>query len=185
MQVAIQISKLNDFIFCPNSLYLHSIYESFSDDTYKQKPQVVGKIRHENIDNAYYSSSSRYLQGIPVYCEKYNLVGKIDIYDSKEKILVDRKYRVKQIFDGYKYQLYAQYFSMIEKGYEVKNLFIHSLSDNRRYEIGLPNKEEIKRFEDLIKKIWKFYENQEEFDVNASKCANCIYNTLCHYAKSA
>lgn len=183
MHVGIQISKLNDFIFCPNSIYLHSIYESFSDAVYKQKPQIVGSIKHENIDKGYYSSSKRFLQGIPVYSEKYNLVGKIDIYDTELKILVDRKYKVKQIFDGYKYQLYAQYFGMIERGYEVKNLFVHSLSDNKRYEIGLPSKKDLKKFEKIMQKIWEFYADGEIEDVNSSKCKNCIYNTLCHYAK--
>lgn len=35
-------------------------------------------------------------------------------------------------------QLYAQYFSMIEMGYEVKKLKFYSMEDNKMYPIKLP-----------------------------------------------
>ena len=54
-----------------------------------------------------------------MYCEKYRLLGKIDIYDGKKKILRERKRQIKQVYDGYIFQLYGQYFSLIEMGYEV------------------------------------------------------------------
>ena len=52
---------------------------------YHEKPQINGKHAHRTIDFQTYSSSKRYLQGLPVYSEKYNLVGKIDIYDTETK----------------------------------------------------------------------------------------------------
>lgn len=180
MENNIQISKLNDFIFCPRSLFLHSIYDNFYQSLYHQSPQVKGKIAHNSIDKNIYSSASRYLQAIDVYSEKYGLIGKIDIYDLKEKSLIERKNKIKKIYDGYKYQVYAQYFCLKEMGYNVKNIFIHSLSDNKRYPILLPDKNEKRKFIKLLDKIKNF--NIMSFDImkkNKSKCNKCIYKELC------
>lgn len=125
------------------------------------------------------------MQGSPVYSEKYSIVGKIDIYDTADKALIERKYKVKKVYDGFRYQLYAQYFCLLEKGYEVKEMYIHSLSDNKRYQIDLPDETEIKRFENLLDQINHFYFKNESLDIPKEKCMNCIYNTLCPYAKSS
>ena len=42
--------------------------------------------QHEKVDSAAYSTRKSMLQGIPVYCEKYNLIGKIDTFDSVKGI---------------------------------------------------------------------------------------------------
>ncbi|MFH1462328.1 MAG: type V CRISPR-associated protein Cas4 [bacterium] len=178
MESYIQISKLNDFIFCPYSVYLHSVYEKFNQKTYHSTFQTVGKICHENIEQKRYTTASWILQGLEVFSEKYGLIGKIDIFDTKKGHLVERKYKVKKIFDGYKYQLYAQMFCLEEMGYRIKSLFIQSLSDNKRYKIPLPNKEEIEKFELLIEEI-KNYQSSERFRKNFKKCLNCIYKSLC------
>lgn len=60
-------------------------------------------------DSATYSTQKGMLQGISVYCEKYNLVGKIDVFDKKTGILTERKKKIKTVYDGYIYQIYAQY----------------------------------------------------------------------------
>lgn len=181
MDDLIQISKLNDFIFCPKSLYFHSVYGSFNSKTFHSKAQTNGKIKHENIDKGIYSSSTNFLQGIEVYSEKYGLTGKIDIYDHKKSELIERKARVKQIFDGYKYQLYAQYFCMLEMGHNIKKLFVHSLEDNKRYPIPLPDHSETEKFEKLIFEV-RNYDIQKHLNWFApeSKCAQCIYKNLCH-----
>lgn len=180
MESYIQISKLNDFIFCPKSIYFHGIYESFSEKTYHDTPQTVGKIKHEIIENGEYSSLKRYLQATQVYSEKYGLCGKIDLFDTEKGILIERKYRVKQIFDGYKYQLYAQMFGLQEMGYTVKSMFIHSLSDNKRYLIELPDAQEMAKFEQLIYDMHHFDVAQPGFTQNEKKCEMCIYKALCH-----
>jgi len=180
MEQYIQISKINDFIFCPKSVFLHGIYEGFHDSTYKDTPQVVGKINHENIDKGKYSTAKRFLQGTPVYSRKYNVMGKIDIYDRQKKALVERKTKIKKIYDGYKYQLYAQYFAMKEMGYEVEKLFLHSLTDNKRYEIPLPDGVETEKFERTIRWIQSFDILWSERHVSPEKCDNCIYRPLCH-----
>lgn len=41
----IPLSTLNDFIFCPYSIYLHSVYMESDEDLYKATPQIKGAIR--------------------------------------------------------------------------------------------------------------------------------------------
>jgi len=175
----IQISKLNDFIFCPYSVYLHSVYERFNQKVYHSTFQTIGKICHENIEQKRYTTAKWVLQGLEVFSEKYNLIGKIDIFDTKRGQLVERKYKVKKIFDGYKYQIYAQMFCLREMGYKVKSLAIQSLSDNKRYKIPLPNDAEIKKFELLIDEI-KNYQAGQKCQKNSNKCSYCIYKPLCY-----
>lgn len=179
MEPSIQISKINDFIFCPKSIYFHGLYENFSEKTYHQSPQVKGKIKHESVDYSKYSTAKKYLQGLEVYSEKYNLAGKIDIYDKETGDLIERKNKIKTIYDGYKYQLYAQYFCMKEMGYEIKNLYFYSMSDNKKYKIGLPDDEETANFENTLKKMKNFSMLTNDFSPNPAKCAQCIYRELC------
>lgn len=179
MQSLIQISKINDFIFCPKSLYLHTIYENFSEKTYHELPQARGKIKHENIDARRYSTAKKYLQGLEVYSEEFGLVGKIDIFDTENKILIERKNKIKKIYDGYRYQLYAQYFCLREMGFQIDSIYLHSLSDNKRYKINIPSKNERAEFEEIIRKIRNFNPAKDIIVKNPSKCARCIYNNLC------
>lgn len=180
MEAYIQISKINDFIFCPRSIYFHAVYDQFHQKTYHQKPQITGKINHENIDKSKYSTAKRYWQGAEVYSEAYGLAGKIDIYDHQEKALIERKVKVKNIYDGYRYQLYAQMFCLKEMGYEVKKLFIHSLADNKRYPIPLPEGEELEKFNNVIHQIREFDASRFPVINNQEKCNHCIYKPLCH-----
>lgn len=177
MESYIQISKINDFLYCPRSLYLHMAYEDFDKSGYHEVAQTAGKLVHENIENQTYSSAKRYIQGISVYCEKYNIAGKIDIYDQKEKTLIERKNKIKYIYLGYKYQLYGEYFSIAEMGYDVKKLFLHSLSDNKRYEISLPDSEEEAAFAEIINKI-KNFTVEDIKNHSCEHCANNIYSPL-------
>ena len=179
MENAIQISKINDFVFCPRSLYFHSLYENYSEKIYHKTPQVVGKIKHQNIDYKKYTTSAHIWQGLEIYSEKYNLIGKLDIYDTKKHYIIERKYKVKKIYDGYRYQLYAQYFCLKEMGYKVEKMFIHSLSDNKRYEINLPDSSNEQLFVKIIDQIKQFNILSDKNKYNKNKCDNCIYNELC------
>lgn len=177
MEPYIQISKINDFLYCPMSLYLHSIYENFTEKTYHQSPQVVGRIRHEAIEAGTYSSSRRFVVGMEVWSETYHLMGKIDIYDREGKALIERKTRVRTIYEGYRYQLYAQYFAMIEMEYPVEKLFVHSLEDNRRYPVALPDAAETEAFARTIAQIRSF--SIEDYKHHTCpKCAESIYGVL-------
>jgi len=179
MEDYIQISKLNDFIFCPYSIYLHSVYENFNAKTYHRTAQTVGKIAHKPVDNGTYTTSAHVLQGLEVSSDAYCLAGKIDTFDDKSGALVERKYKIKKVFDGYRYQLYAQMVCLREAGYRVKSLAIQSLSDNKRYKIPMPGEEEMREFDELIDKI-SSYRPEVPKRKNAKKCAQCVYRPLCH-----
>jgi len=176
MEPYIQISKINDFLYSPQSLYLHSVFESFSTETYHEEPQIVGKLNHANIDNGTYSTAKRYLQGLSVYSEKYNIGGKIDIYDTVHKSLCERKTLVKGIYDGLIYQLYAQMLCLQEMGHKVKSLEIQSLNNNKHYLIGRPTNLEIKKFEDVLERMRNYDPFQE--DNNVFRCDLSIYRHL-------
>ena len=47
----IPISALNDFIFCPYSIYLHNVYMETDEGLYYAKPQIRGRIAHMTVDN--------------------------------------------------------------------------------------------------------------------------------------
>ncbi len=175
----IPITLLNDFVFCPRSIYFHYLYEKYSEVNYKRTPQKVGSLKHENIEQKRYSTSKSVLQGMSVFCDKYNIGGKIDVFDMESGELVERKYKIRKIYDGYRYQLYAQYFCLKEMGYSVRKMFLHSLSDNKRYAVSIPSKEDVEEFEQLLDRIRSFDLHSDNFVINKEKCKNCIYSELC------
>ena len=180
MEENILISYLNDFIFCPASIYFHKLYGSVDKDIYQSTYQVNGLNAHRTIDNATYSSRKNVLQGISIYSDQYKIMGKIDVFNIETGELTERKKQVKKIYDGYIFQVYAQYYGLTELGYEVKKIIIHSLDDNKNYFIKLPSEDnEMKeKFDKLIYDIHNF--NIENFiQTNTKKCANCIYEPSC------
>lgn len=172
MEDYIPISKINDFLFCPKSLYLHLIYENFSEKMFHDKPQTEGKLNHKTIEKNSYSTSKKYIVGKEVYSDKYKIMGKIDIYNADIKTLIERKTKIKNIYKGYIYQLYAQFFCLREMGYEVNKIILRSLKDNKNYEIPLPSDKDIKEFKSLLEKIRHF----RPFDLINHHCQNCSNN---------
>lgn len=176
----ISITMLNDFIFCPISIYFHNLYGEADRTLYQSADQINGSAAHNSIDNQKYSSKSNILQGISVYCDKYGLVGKIDVFDVSKGILTERKRSIKEIYDGYVFQLYAQYYGLIELGYSVNKLQLHSVINNRTYSIVKPEDDIIMfgKFEKVINDIRTF--KIELFEQsNKEKCAHCIYEPAC------
>lgn len=180
MEEIILISYLNDFIFCPASIYFHKLYGNMDKSLYNTEYQVNGLNAHKTIDNKKYSSKINILQGIDVYCEEFKILGKIDIFDIDKGLLVERKNKVSEIYDGYVFQVFAQYYALSEMGYNVKKIKIHSMQDNKNYNIRIPL-EDIEmdyKFKNLIKKINEFkLENFEQ--TNKKKCEKCIYEPSC------
>ena len=86
MEDYISISTLNDFIFCPYSIYLHNVYMEMDEGLYHATPQTRGRIAHETIDKKKASNRADDLQSLPVMSEEYGLMGKIDIYKGKEGV---------------------------------------------------------------------------------------------------
>ncbi|MDD7403446.1 MAG: type V CRISPR-associated protein Cas4 [Butyribacter sp.] len=185
MDDVILITELNDFIFCPASIYFHHLYGSRDTMLYQNEAQIKGTNAHMAIDTGRYSSDSEILQGLDVYCEEYRLLGKIDVYDGRKKILRERKRQIKTVYDGYIFQLYAQYFSLIEMGYEVRELQLYSMADNKVYFVKKPSEDKVMldKFEKLIQDMRNFQLGDGFIQDNIKKCANCIYEPACDRGK--
>jgi CRISPR-associated exonuclease Cas4 len=174
----IQISKINDYVFCPHSLYFHSVYEGFDNMSYKAGPQIAGTIAHESIDVKKYSTRKNILQGLEVFSEQHGIIGKIDIYDKNTKELIERKRTVSKVYDGYVFQLYAQKLCLEEMGYEVVSMSIQSLTDNKNYNI-IPDQSMLDNFFQVLSNIKEFNPLVATKNVTQAKCDNCIYHELC------
>lgn len=174
----ISISTLNDFIFCPYSIYLHNVYENTDESLFHASPQTQGRIAHESVDEKRSSSRRNILQALPVFSEKYGLMGKIDVYDVEKKYLVERKYQLRQIYQGQIYQLWAQMFCLQEMGYRVEHIAFYEISTKRTHPIDMPKGENIHQFEEFLK-TFRSYNPALPFHQNPNKCLHCVYCALC------
>lgn len=180
MDDAILITELNDFIFCPISIYFHKMYNDMERIIYQNTDQINGTAAHEKVDDGTYSTKKSILKSIEVYCEKYNLRGKIDLLDVESKTLRERKKKVKTIYDGYVFQVYAQYFALIEMGYIIEKIEIYSMDDHKTYKIPLPSEDALMfgKFEKVIQDI-RTFDMGDFIQTNVQKCQHCIYEPAC------
>jgi CRISPR-associated exonuclease Cas4 len=177
MENYIAISKLNDFSYNPKSLYYSSCYSQFEELTYKDTPQYAGKIAHEQIQSQF-ASKSLFLDKF-VISQELMIFGKIDIYDVKKKLLVERKKKIKKIFIGHLMQVYAQYFCMIEMGYEIDQIIIYSIDDNKKYKIDLPTIETFNLLSTISESIRNYnFKDLLLIKDKDNKDFNTIYNNL-------
>lgn len=173
------MTQLNDFIFCPRSLYYSGIYKNTgSTEVYHQTPQLNGKAVHEAVDEGRYSSRRDVLQGNTVYCDKYKLVGRIDTFDIATGTLTERKNSITAVYDGFRFQLYAQYFALTEMGYLVKSMRLYSVKDNTVYPIPIPDARQTADFEHVLHCMME-WTPERGFSANPRKCKACIYSALC------
>lgn len=174
----IAISTLNDFIFCPYSIYLHNVYMETDDGVNHALPQTRGRIAHETVDNKKTSNRSDELLALPIISERYGLTGKIDIYRGREKKLIERKYQLKNIYQGQIYQLWAQYLCMVEMGYDVESIAFYEISTNKMIPIALPTQEQLAQFEAFIS-TYRDFDPSSSIAVNRNKCLHCVYCSIC------
>lgn len=176
----IPISYLNDFTFCPRSIYYHVLYQDYQEGAYKDTPQTEGTAAHRTIEEGSYSTRAEVLHALPVCSSEYGLYGKIDTFNTKTGELRERKKRITHIYDGYIFQLFAQHACLTEMGYTVTSMSLYSMDDNKRYPVLLPdeNLEKKQAFEKLVRDI-RAYVPEHGFTQNPGKCARCIYNALC------
>ena len=145
---------------------------------YHAKPQTRGKVAHATVDEKTGNKRKGDLFSLPIYSAQYNLMGKIDVYREKEKLLIERKYQLKQIYQGQIYQLWAQYFCLTEMGYAVERLAFYEISTNKMYPVALPTAKDIELFAAFIQSFHSF--NPCNFvSLNSNKCRHCIYCNLC------
>ncbi len=175
----INISQLNDFIFCPYSIYLHNVYQALDDDQFHELPQAKGKHAHHSIDTGQYDTKKDHITGMMVYSERFGLIGKIDQYFVESQRLIERKRTIKTIYDGYKLQLYAQYFCLIEMGFKVSYLGFYSMTDNKSYPLPLPDETITQWFIAHLQKIRNYHPEYGVRYINENKCRHCIYYSLC------
>lgn len=174
----ISISTLNDYIFCPYSIYLHNVYMESDEGIYHATPQTLGRMAHESTDTQKYSTHKADISSLTVCSASLRLIGKIDLYKGERKLLIERKYKLKQIFRGQIYQLWAQYFCMIEMGYEVEALAFYEISTNKMIPVELPHEQGRKELENFIIRF-RNYSPDMSISVNPNKCTHCIYCNLC------
>lgn len=182
MEEPIAFAVLNDFVFCPASIYFHGMYDGIEGLLYKEAPQLRGTQAHSKID-AGTQYNKDIISGISLYVERYNLIGKIDCYKESTHTLIESKRVIKTIYDGYIFQLYAQYFGMIEAGYPIDELRVYDISHNKFYSVAKPEEDPVmlKKFESLIKQIRAF--SLADFTPESStKCQNCIYCNICSWS---
>ena len=108
------------------------------------------------------------------------MIGKIDIYNKSRHILRERKKKIKNVYDGYIFQVYAQCFALREMGYKVDAIELYSMDDHNTYKVDLPEENEymLRKFKKVVEEIRRF--RIEEFiQNNGEKCRKCIYETAC------
>lgn len=179
METFMPITYLNDFIFCPYSVYLHQVFDQGDEVMYSAKPQQVGKAKHESVDTDIQKRSTQIeLRGIYVLSNKLGIYGKIDILEVAAGKLVERKYQISTIYQGYLYQIWSQYFALIEMGYSINQICFYSIKDKRTYPLELPGEREFEELRGHIRKIAR-YDFTASLITNLQKCSHCIYAALC------
>lgn len=148
------------------------------EDIYHATPQVKGKIAHQTIDNQSYSTNKKDIMSLHVYSEKLGIYGMIDLLKVDKKLLIERKYQLKNIYRGQLYQLWAQYYCLLEMGYEVEHIAFYETSTNKMIPVALPNNTERQELTDFIHSFREYTPNQP-LHINQNKCMHCIYCNLC------
>ena len=169
---------LNDFIFCPYSIYLHNVYMETDKDMYQAVPQIQGTIAHTTVDNKTTNRAVADVVALPVFSEELGVYGVIDTYKPKERLLVERKFKLSQIYQGQIYQLWAQCFCMIEMGYVVDKLAFYESSKNLVHPIPFPTNKDKQTLLDFIESFRKF-DMSKKINISPNKCLHCIYCNLC------
>lgn len=178
MEYFLSITALNDFVFCPYSIYLHEIYGGNKEETYHSKFQSKGKRLHDFIEN---NKDAKDLKHAYVYSQKLGIYGKIDEYIPLTKELIEYKSNVAIMFKGYYYQIWSQYLCMTEMGFEIERLSFFDFKINKKTQLDLPTDSEINELTKHINKV-KHYDFASEILVNPNKCRRCIYQSLCEKA---
>lgn len=183
METFLQITYLNDFVFCPYSIYLHQVFDNNAEDLYSANPQQKGKAVHQQIDAFEHEKDQlpktlEVLEGIYVISNELGVYGKIDTLYLQDKKLVESKYAITTLYRGYYYQLWSQYYALTEMGYEVEHLSFYSIKDHKEYKIALPDSKNLEELRNHIRKIARF-DFEADIKVNPVKCRHCIYASLC------
>ncbi|MGP1514571.1 MAG: hypothetical protein ACTTJH_01275 [Bacteroidales bacterium] len=67
-------------------------------DNYHFYLQEQEKLSHFYIDKEIYSNYNNEILALPIYLERLGVMGKIDLYTVKEHCLIEREYRLNNIY---------------------------------------------------------------------------------------
>lgn len=143
------------------------------EELFHAKPQARGKMAHESVDKKTSSSLKDEIQSLPISSDELGIMGKIDVYRQKEKLLVERKYKIARIYRGQLYQIWAQYFCMLEMGHEVEKLAFYEISTNKMINVDLPTESDKEELLAFIEK-YKNYDLNTSFKINENKCCHLL-----------
>lgn len=177
MEPYIAISTINDFLYCPRSLYMHLAAGDITPASYHDVPQTHGNAAHAAVDDKRYSNRKDIMQGKSIYSEKLGIQGKLDTFDVSTGELVERKAKLHKIYEGHRMQLYAQYYCLLEMGYRPEKLAFYSMDDNKKYPVPLPTEKDKARLQQIITEMQSYTPEK----LLAHRCANCdqnIYSAL-------
>ena len=177
MEPYIAISTINDFLYCPRSLYMHIAAGDITPASYHETPQVRGKAAHEAIELKRYSNRKSVLQNMNIFSEELGIQGKLDIFDAETGELIERKAKIKKLYEGHYMQLYAEYFCLVEMGHKPTKLAFYSMLDNKKYPVSPPTEKDKARLKEIITEM----QNYTPEKLLKHHCANCdsnIYSPL-------
>ena len=175
MDGLIPISNLNDFLFCPYSIYLHGIYQGAEEQAVKATVQNEGTRAHKEKEK---TAEGAKLVSLPVLSEKLGVFGIIDKYDPASGILTEYKNHLDRVFEGQIIQLQCQALCLSEMGYHVTELRLFDIFKGTAVDIGFPNGKDRRRITELIEE-YRGWSPEREIQVNPAKCRKCIYCALC------
>ena len=182
MEDYIEISTLNDFVFCPYSIYLHNVYMGAAEDIYYATPQIRGKLSHQKVDNGKIVRKNDDMSGTAVFSEEYGLMGRIDIYKASTAQLIERKQNIASVYKGQIYQLWAQMLCMVEMGYKVESISFYDIGRHRQIPVDMPSEDDLVEFRSFLDRYRNFRPGEDGIQINQAKCRHCIYCNLCDKA---
>ena len=150
---------------------------STDESLYHASPQTRGRAAHNTIDNNTFADRKS-ITSLSVISNKLELIGKIDIYKPQKKLLIERKFRLDNIYKGQLYQLWSQYYCMSEMGYDVELIEFYETSRNRHISVPLPGEKEYNEIIEVIDNI-RTYNPLMPLKTNINKCRHCIYCNMC------
>jgi CRISPR-associated protein Cas4 len=174
----ISFSQLNDFLFSPFSLYLHECYKDYEENIYQDFFQIAGKQAHETIDDHRYKKKG-WLTSMRLCSPKLEIYGRTDLYNEQTGELVERKRLIKRIYEGYRMQIYAQYYCLLEMNYQVNKIALYSLADNTKYPLETPTSLTLQRLKLLVKNVQAYQPQFIELMYPGNKSLISIYSNLC------
>ncbi len=134
----ILISALADYVFCPRRCALKQIEGLWGDNQHTR----VGTLLHNHADTPGYETIAdvTVLRALPLYSDRYGLIGKADIVElhNGEPVPVEYKKGRRRKFDNDEIQLCAQAFCLEEMfACEVSVGYLYHAASKRRREVLL------------------------------------------------